>query len=182
MCCRFSQEQPPATSKLNLGLRRISWRSRLWRTPPSPSTFHIPTSAKTLRSNPCVILLGGRHPRLSSSDGVHLKARQAKMLHSCEGSFVKQNTRRSPAVLHAVIDQSLPVPLLSFDRFFSNSIHGMYVMGRAYEAREKQNQAAPGANKTRCLGCRGWGHVVANCPDAKVWILSKVFSCDHERR
>lgn len=38
---------------------------------------------------------------------------------------------------------------------------------RAYEAREKQNQAKQGANKTRCLGCRTWGHVVANCPDAK---------------
>ena len=40
--------------------------------------------------------------------------------------------------------------------------------GRAYEARERQNQLGPGANKTRCLGCRAWGHIVANCPEAKV--------------
>eukprot|EP00752_Nemacystus_decipiens_P012008 g10646.t2 len=38
---------------------------------------------------------------------------------------------------------------------------------KAYEARERQNQLGPGANKTRCLGCRAWGHVVANCPEAK---------------
>ncbi|CAM9390099.1 unnamed protein product [Ectocarpus sp. 4 AP-2014] len=38
---------------------------------------------------------------------------------------------------------------------------------KAYEAREKQNQLGPGANKTRCLGCRAWGHIVANCPEAK---------------
>ncbi|CAM9615230.1 unnamed protein product [Pylaiella littoralis] len=38
---------------------------------------------------------------------------------------------------------------------------------KAYEARDKQNQLGPGANKTRCLGCRTWGHIVANCPEAK---------------
>eukprot|EP00903_Cladosiphon_okamuranus_P007731 g7491.t1 len=38
---------------------------------------------------------------------------------------------------------------------------------KAYEARERQNQLGPRAKKTRCLGCRAWGHIVANCPDAK---------------
>ncbi|CAM9332198.1 unnamed protein product [Laminaria digitata] len=48
---------------------------------------------------------------------------------------------------------------------------------KAYEAREKQNQAGPGANKTRCLGCRAWGHIVANCPDDKKSRMGICFNC-----